>query len=118
MLSALLSGEHAAIRNSAIAVILGLLIVVGASRLYKSESRRHYSLKDWLKSLAIYVAIIVVLLLGDALLGLLFYPQLPIWQSGTKHIGFTISSFLMIFLIPMALIETVCTIRASFARKR
>jgi hypothetical protein len=117
VLTSLISGQHAATRNTVIALVLGLLVVVGASYLYKSESRRNYALKDWLKSLGIYVAIIALLLLGDALLGLLFHPELPLWQSGTQHIGFTISAFLMIFLVPMVLAEAICTIRAAFARK-
>jgi hypothetical protein len=117
MIATLSSGKHATLQSGVIAFVFVLLVLVGAAYLYRMESRRNYSVKDWLKSIATYIAIITALLFGDALLGLLFYPQLPIWQSGTQHIGFTISAFLMIFLVPMALAEVICAIRAAFARR-
>jgi len=95
-------------RNCLIAAGITFGLFPLASHVWNMEASKGYSVVDWIKSLGLAFAIIGVLFIGDALLGKLFYPDLPFYVAAMKHVGFVVT----LFVTPVLPVAILCTLRA------
>lgn len=66
----------------------------------------------WLKEIKSSILIICVLMLSDVIVGIVSNPEKPWLLASVSHIGFTISCFILLFLVPVLIAQIICLIRS------
>jgi hypothetical protein len=100
-------------RPLALAVCLAISAMAALlARLYwRSDAVRARSGADWFRSAVVSTGFMSLLLLVDAILGIVFGPSRNIFVATTSHIGFVAT----IALAPVALVPVIYCVRAMFA---
>jgi len=104
------------LRNSLFAFGVDLVLLFISLKLYIEAGERKYDNSYWYAEIRATALIVIALLLGDVLVGFAANPEMPLYKATISHIGFTITAFLMIFLIPLLLAQVMCIFRITFFR--
>jgi len=109
------------LRNSLFAFGVDLVLLFISLKLYIEAGERKYDNSYWYAEIRATALIVIALLLGDVLVGFAANPEMPLYKATISHIGFTITAFLMIFLIPLLLLllllaQVMCIFRITFFR--